>query len=421
MKERVEYNVQTFTPRAPPSEASSEEEEEVEDQRILRTYRKLMERVGITKKHARYVPLFEKARKLGVGEASGRKYRELELLHPVDAFTKAALARPATGGRLPDAEMAEHGHLQRVRLPPSPQDPRKHVMADFFPGPVNVLQNTVSNRTHCNAQLRPGSSFLLSALRFLDRFYEPRTTFKSGWDDPDNRDAVIDPVLAAQLLRKKNRKKRKAAKLAEKKRAKALEKLKLGKRRVLGAEDSDVSSVHSSDLTEDSDEEKANDKLPSMNLKPPTTTAEVAAAMALTADQEDKKDDSRFSGVKSLERLSMTLAQTAKEKKRLPPAGLAANPGEPKPKNRGADRFFSYVGDWEAGAMQGFGEYTFHDGGLYKGKWEQNKQNGKGKARYLCGSTYEGQWRNGKWNGKGRYIDKNRVTPVKILPNTFSD
>ena len=67
--------------------------------------------------------------------------------------------------------------------------------------------------------------------------------------------------------------------------------------------------------------------------------------------------------------------------------------------------------------MQGFGEYTFHDGGLYKGKWEQNKQNGKGKARYLCGSTYEGQWRNGKWNGKGRYIDKNRVTPVKILKN----
>ena len=50
-----------------------QEEEEVDDQRRLRTYRKLMERVGITKKHARYVPLFEKARKLGVGEASGVK------------------------------------------------------------------------------------------------------------------------------------------------------------------------------------------------------------------------------------------------------------------------------------------------------------------------------------------------------------
>ena len=35
--------------------------------------------------------------------------------------------------------------------------------------PVNFLQNTISDRTHCIAQLRPGSSFLLSVLRFLDR------------------------------------------------------------------------------------------------------------------------------------------------------------------------------------------------------------------------------------------------------------
>ena len=35
--------------------------------------------------------------------------------------------------------------------------------------PVNFLQNTFSDRTHYIAQLRPGSSFLLSALRFLDR------------------------------------------------------------------------------------------------------------------------------------------------------------------------------------------------------------------------------------------------------------
>ena len=36
--------------------------------------------------------------------------------------------------------------------------------------PVGFLQNTFSDRTRCIAQLRPGSSFLLSALRFLDRF-----------------------------------------------------------------------------------------------------------------------------------------------------------------------------------------------------------------------------------------------------------
>ena len=35
--------------------------------------------------------------------------------------------------------------------------------------PVNFLQNTISDRTHCIAQLRPGSSFLLSVLRFVDR------------------------------------------------------------------------------------------------------------------------------------------------------------------------------------------------------------------------------------------------------------
>ena len=32
--------------------------------------------------------------------------------------------------------------------------------------PVKLLQNTVSDRARCIAQLRPGSSFLLSALRF---------------------------------------------------------------------------------------------------------------------------------------------------------------------------------------------------------------------------------------------------------------
>ena len=196
---------------------------------------------------------------------------------------------------------------------------------------------------------------------FFPGFYEPRTSFKPGWDDPDNRDAVIDPVLAAQLLRAKNRAKRKAEKLREKQRLKELERAKLGKKRVLGAADSDVSSVHSSDLTDDSEEDKANEKIPSMNLKPPTTTAEVAAAMALTASAEEKVDDSRFTGVRSMERLSMELAQTAKEKKRLPPAGLWDDPDkEPLLKSRGADRFFSYVGDWDKGAMHGFGEFTFH-------------------------------------------------------------
>ena len=53
---------------------------------------------------------------------------------------------------------------------------------------------------------------------------------------------------------------------------------------------------------------------------------EVAAAMAVTASPtEAGKDDSRFTGVKSMERLSMQLAQTAKEKKRLEPALSSGN------------------------------------------------------------------------------------------------
>ena len=35
--------------------------------------------------------------------------------------------------------------------------------------PVKILQNTFSDRAPCIAQLRPGSSFLRSALRFFDR------------------------------------------------------------------------------------------------------------------------------------------------------------------------------------------------------------------------------------------------------------
>ena len=39
---------------------------------------------------------------------------------------------------------------------------------DKYTEPVNFLQNTILDRTHCIAQLRLGSSFLLSVLRFLD-------------------------------------------------------------------------------------------------------------------------------------------------------------------------------------------------------------------------------------------------------------
>ena len=42
--------------------------------------------------------------------------------------------------------------------------------------PVEILRNTFSDRTRCIAQLRPGPSFLLSVLRFLDRVYASAST-----------------------------------------------------------------------------------------------------------------------------------------------------------------------------------------------------------------------------------------------------
>ena len=50
------------------------------------------------------------------------------------------------------------------------------IICKYSRKPVNFLQNTFSDRTHCIAQLRPGSSFLLSVLRFLDRSIECYTS-----------------------------------------------------------------------------------------------------------------------------------------------------------------------------------------------------------------------------------------------------
>ena len=47
--------------------------------------------------------------------------------------------------------------------------------------PVEILQNTFSDRTHCIAQLRPGSSFLLSVLRFLDRIHSAYASALIPW------------------------------------------------------------------------------------------------------------------------------------------------------------------------------------------------------------------------------------------------
>ena len=52
--------------------------------------------------------------------------------------------------------------------------------------PVNIWQNTFSDRTHYIAQLRPGSSFLLSVPRFLDRLQAVTQARASGDYHPGN-------------------------------------------------------------------------------------------------------------------------------------------------------------------------------------------------------------------------------------------
>ena len=64
--------------------------------------------------------------------------------------------------------------------------------------PVEILQNTISDRTHCIAQLRPGSSFLLSVLRFFDR---PGPEGRSGGGiQPIHYAVSAGPIDALQFL-----------------------------------------------------------------------------------------------------------------------------------------------------------------------------------------------------------------------------
>ena len=63
--------------------------------------------------------------------------------------------------------------------------------------PVNILQNTFSDRARCVAQLRPGSLFLLSALRFLDRTYYGSRDGKMN--QTGRREAVAGLAVVAVL------------------------------------------------------------------------------------------------------------------------------------------------------------------------------------------------------------------------------
>ena len=68
------------------------------------------------------------------------------------------------------------------------------------------MQNPISDRTHCIAQLRLGSSFLLSVLRFLDRYHrlldKPEASYPPAFFFTSTRDDRVHPAHARKTVRR---------------------------------------------------------------------------------------------------------------------------------------------------------------------------------------------------------------------------
>ena len=92
------------------------------------------------------------------------------------AFAAAQLSMSLTG-------TAFWFHLKEVLADAGLSD---SVQKAMYP-PVEILQNTFSDRTRCIAQLRPGSSFPLSAPRFLDRPRRARSCSRGAARTPRAR------------------------------------------------------------------------------------------------------------------------------------------------------------------------------------------------------------------------------------------
>ncbi|CAD2218460.1 hypothetical protein AGDE_14895 [Angomonas deanei] len=60
-----------------------------------------------------------------------------------------------------------------------------------------------------------------------------------------------------------------------------------------------------------------------------------------------------------------------------------------------------FVGSFIDNGINGYGEYNYNDGHVYKGEWTNNLYHGSGTYYYPSGAKYEGQWRRGREYGKG--------------------
>lgn len=79
-----------------------------------------------------------------------------------------------------------------------------------------------------------------------------------------------------------------------------------------------------------------------------------------------------------------------------------------------------YVGNWNMDLMEGYGEYKYASGAVYKGDWKNNRQHGNGFYFFADGSFYEGEWNDHKMHGKGLYVDmKGRKWEGEFVNGTY--
>ena len=74
-------------------------------------------------------------------------------------------------------------------------------------------------------------------------------------------------------------------------------------------------------------------------------------------------------------------------------AGLREGQGTiSMPAEDGAERGFSYTGEWKAGEIHGSGVATYANGDVYEGNFVDGRREGAGVIRYATGDTAEGNW-----------------------------
>jgi hypothetical protein len=79
-----------------------------------------------------------------------------------------------------------------------------------------------------------------------------------------------------------------------------------------------------------------------------------------------------------------------------------------------------YDGSWFDDKMNGYGEYYFASGAIYKGNFQNNAFHGEGEYQFADGAKYTGGWQNNKMHGQGTYVDNsNNVYKGMFINGTY--